>query len=390
MDRFSRWLGVLVPGDLGPQPGFVKLRFQRRANGKFGYQLSPTYVPLDHPFTYPGGLASTLREKFGFYLPHEFLPVHLLPRITSDAVEQARHFQTSTEWDLFLYVFGQSDNAHHLAGFAPEVLPVYRTLDAYVGELMASLAPDTTLIVASDHGFGAADHAVDLNRFLAGLGLLAWEREGVIDHDETLVFHNMWHLYFAEERVTAEALDARGIALEPGETPRQALMRFLAAAAREIADGDGRRFPVELLPMPGDAVQPAPDMAVRGSDDFWVEFWNVDRPSPSVVRTLPSDHRWKHARDGIFVAWGADVREGVDLGVVPITDVGPTILDRLGLPVADDQAGQPIEGWLRAEAARAPLHRVASFGELSRDAVSLPEDSGDFEETLRALGYVRD
>jgi predicted AlkP superfamily phosphohydrolase/phosphomutase len=390
LDTFSPWVRVRVPGPLAPYDGFVKIRFELREGSKIGYQLSPTFVPLDHPFTYPASLAADLRERFGFYLPHEFLPIHLLPRITADAVEQARHFQTSTDWDLFLYVFGQSDNAHHLVGSGPEALPVYEQLDAYVGEVMDGLDPETTLIVVSDHGFGRADHAVDLNRFLARLGLLVWKREGVIDHERTLVFHNMWHLFFANDRLDAKALDARGIAIQAGETPRQALMRVLTDAAKQIEDADGRAFPVELLPIEAGAVQPAPDMAVRGSDDFWIEFWNVDRPSPAIVRLLPEEARWKHARDGIFVAWGADVRKSADLGVVPITDVGPTILDRLGLPVAADQTGRPIVGLLEGAAATEPLHRVSSYEGLGHDAVAIPEDPASFEETLRALGYVRD
>jgi predicted AlkP superfamily phosphohydrolase/phosphomutase len=390
LDRFSPWVRVLVPGASGPQDGFVKIRLQLPAGGRIGYKLSPTFVPVDHPFTYPASLAGKLRERFGFYLPHEFLPIHLLPRIAADAVEQARYFQTSTDWDLFLYVFGQTDNAHHLVGFAPEVLPVYQEIDAYLGEVMAGLGPDTTLIVASDHGFGAVDHAVDLNQFLARLGLLAWKREGVIDHERTLVFHNMWHLFFADDRLDAAALEARGIAIEAGETPRQALMRVLTAAAREIEDARGRRFPVELVPQGEAAVQPAADMAVHGAGEFWVEFWNVDRPSPAIVRTLSPEERWKHARDGILLAWGADVREAVDLGVVPITDVGPTILDRLGLPVAEDLAGRPIQGLLEPAAVAGALHRVATYGALGHEAVALPEDPASFEETLRALGYVRD
>ena len=132
-------------------------------------------------------------------------------------------------------------------------------------------------------------------------------------------------------------------------------------------------------------------MAVHGSDRYWIEFWNVDRPSGSIVRPLSGDERWKHARDGIFAAWGAGVRAGHDLGVVPIEDVAPTVLDLLGLPVADALDGASIAGLLDPSVARArPIHRVARYGERVRESSEAPDALAPFEETLRALGYVRD
>ncbi len=263
-------------------------------------------------------------------------------------------------------------------------------IDLALGEIVAKLGPEDTVLIASDHGFGARDHSVDLNQYLSSLGLLRWSGEGVIDHAKSLVFHNMWHLHFNRELLDAAELGRRGILLEAGEAPEDALARHLQHVAHEISAPSGERFPVELVRLPADAVGNAPDMAVQATPDFWVEFWNVDRPSPQVVRRLENNERWKHARDGILAVWGPGVRSGHDLGVVDIQDVAPTLLDLLGLPVADDLDGEIIP-LLDADAAAArPLQRVASFSDLSREAVTAPDDPASFEETLRALGYVRD
>jgi predicted AlkP superfamily phosphohydrolase/phosphomutase len=389
VDRFSTWVRVRL-SDGPPREGFLKIRFDPPSADGLTYLLTPTFLRLRHPFTYPPELARELAQRFGYYLPHEFLSGDILESVTEEARKHATFFFREKPWDLYLYVFGQSDNAHHLIGFGEEALPIYRQIDGFVGEVLDGVDPDTRVVIASDHGFGPFEHSVDLNQYLAQLGLLHWKGTGVIDHDRTLVFHNMWHLYFNRKLLSGERLAEHGIEVGEGESPEDALARYLVRTAAGLRAPDGGPFPVELVRVPPDAVGLAPDMAVQATPDFWVEFWNVDRPSPQVVSPLAGNERWKHARDGIVAVWGPGVRQGYDLGTVDIQRVAPTLLDLLGLPVADDLDGEPLPV-LTARAAEAlPLHRVASYGEHLRTPVAVPEDPATFEETLRALGYVWD
>jgi len=391
LGRYSPWLRVRVAGALGHVDGWTRIRLELHDDGVVSYQLAPTFERIQRPFTWPGELAAELEQRFGYYLPHEFLPLELLPAITADAASHARYFLAREPWDVFLYVFGQSDNAHHLVGFAPSVLPVYREIDDFLGDVLAEADDDTLVVLVSDHGFGAFDFAVDPNQLLARRGLLRWSSPGVIDHEHSVVFHNLWHLYFDRALLTRAELRARAVPIDPGEEPRDALIRYLIQAFSELRSKDGTPFPVEVVPLPPDAVGDAPDMAIHGSDRFWVEFWNVDRPSGSLVRPLTGDERWKHARDGILAVWGPGVAQGRDLGRVDIQDVAPTLLDWLGLPIADDLDGTPIEGLLTAEAERGvPLERVASYGPRTSRPEPAPRDPSSFAEMLQALGYVRD
>lgn len=389
--RFSPWVRVRLSEGRPVREGWLKLRFDPPGSDSLSYLLTPTFLRIQHPFTHPPALAAQLARRFGYYLPHEFLSGDILSSVAEEAAAHARFFFQRPGWDLFLYLFGQSDNAHHLIGYGDTALPIYQTIDAFVGELLETLGPETTLVIASDHGFGALDHSVDLNQYLASLGLLSWKgAAGVIDHARTLVFHNMWHLHFNRKLLDADELERRGIEVASGEAPADALARHLQAAARLLRAPDGQVFPVELVRLPADAVGNAPDMAVQATPDFWVEFWNIDRPSPDVVHRLEGNERWKHARDGIVAAWGPGVRAGHDLGVIDIQDVAPTLLDLLGLPVADDLDGNAIPLLEPSLAAERTLHRVASFADLARETVEAPDDPASFEETLRALGYVRD
>jgi predicted AlkP superfamily phosphohydrolase/phosphomutase len=388
LGEFSPWVRLRAERDGRLDDAFVRLQFLA-PHGDFGFRLSPAFFRIQVPFTYPPELAGELERRFGYYLPHEFLSLDLIPSAARDAAEHARWFRAREDWDVFLFVFGESDNAHHLVGFGDEVLPIYQTIDALLGELIASLDARTTLAVVSDHGFGSFDEAVDLNRFLAEQGLLRWRRAGVIDYEASLVFHQMWHLYFQPSLLTPEELARRGVELRAGETPRAALMRHLTDAARHIRAPDGRELPIELVPVPDGAVRPAPDMAVRSYPErVWVEFWNLQRPSESVVSRLGDSDRWKHARDGIFALYGAGVRPG-RLDTQAIEDVTPTLLDLLGLPLADALDGRPIAGALDPASAARPLARVPEYPPRA-PLPEEPESREQFESTLRALGYTRD
>jgi type I phosphodiesterase/nucleotide pyrophosphatase len=385
LGEFSPWVKLRVLRGDRLVDAFARFQFVDE-NGEFAFRVSPTFFRIEEPFTSPRELAGELESQFGYYLPHEFLSMDLVPTAARDSAAAARWFLAREPWDLFLFVFGESDNAHHLDGFADSVRPVYQTIDAFLGELMSGLDARTTLVVVSDHGFGAYEWSVDLNRFLADLGLLRWKGPGVIDHEQSLVFHQMWQLYFQPKLLTPEELSRRGVAIRPGESPRQALVRYVADAAKAIRAPDGHPTPIDLVAVPDDAVKPAPDMTVRGHPDgVSIEFWNAQHPA--TVTRLPENERWEHARDGIAAFYGAQIRPGT-LGTFPIQDIAPTILDLLGLPVADDLDGKVVAGLQGGSSSRRALARVATYPPRAPMPEQAPGQGGGFEEALRALGYV--
>jgi len=71
---------------------------------------------------------------------------------------------------LFFYFSAVDQNSHVLWGkHDPELLRVYRAVDASIGEVMRR-EPDAELMVMSDHGFAAFNRAVNLNTWLAARG----------------------------------------------------------------------------------------------------------------------------------------------------------------------------------------------------------------------------
>ena len=64
----------------------------------------------------------------------------------------------------------------------------------------------------------------------------------------------------------------------------------------------------------------------------------------------PEERTGNHARDGILVLHGPDVRRGTTLPLAAIEDVAPTVLYLLGLPVDADMDGRVLTDALRARA----------------------------------------
>jgi predicted AlkP superfamily phosphohydrolase/phosphomutase len=98
----------------------------------------------------------------------------------------ASRLLSSSSWDAFLLLFGESDTvAHHFWKFHDASSPrfeecsaeqreaindVYMRLDGAIGELIRVAQPESVVVV-SDHGFGGAGRkCVYLNRWLAEQG----------------------------------------------------------------------------------------------------------------------------------------------------------------------------------------------------------------------------
>jgi predicted AlkP superfamily phosphohydrolase/phosphomutase len=104
----------------------------------------------------------------------------------------------------------------------------------------------------------------------------------------------------------------------------------------------------------------------------------------------PEERTGNHARDGILLLHGPDVRPGVTLPVTAIEDVAPTVLYLLGLPIDAEMDGRVLTDALRPE--RLAAEPVA----VSDVPYELPEsgfrysadDEKRIQDMLEGLGYV--
>ncbi len=341
-------------------------------------------------YTYPEALADELAAEFGYYMPSKFLKQEVVPAVTDEAVKYADYFYDYNDWDLFYYVFTQTDNIQHLEGFSENTAEVYAKIDGFIGELMRRMPRESTLIIASDHGFRKFELGIDLNELLEGLGFLERLPGGDdIDSDRPIAFPNMWHVYFNEDLLTAENLAARGVEVAAGESPRDALTRYLGS--REIVSNDGtKKFPLEFTPVENRFDKNDPDLVVEGAyDGYMVEFWNLKRPRGGLVWPLMASEAHNHEREGVFFVWGNHVNSSYDAGVKNIEDIAPTTLYLLGLPVAADMDGRVMFDVLHGKyVAATPQYELDDYHEISREFIAVEQETESLEKKLRALGYV--
>ncbi len=156
---------------------------------------------LESQFTYP----AEFRHEVLDVVPDYVLDVHNwgveaegerrkllfedIMRMVESRRQLALHLMATQVWDLFTVVFTATDRAMHFfwrfldpahplydAAEAPKyhdaILRVYKEVDQALGEMLATLDDETTLIVMSDHGFGPQLKLLRINQWLLESGFL--------------------------------------------------------------------------------------------------------------------------------------------------------------------------------------------------------------------------
>jgi predicted AlkP superfamily phosphohydrolase/phosphomutase len=220
--------------------------------------------------------------------------------------------------------------------------------------------------------------------------LLEYKSGSVIDYDRTVVFHNLWHLYFNESLLTREALAERGYDIPEGADVREWLVDLLRETRVRTDDGS-KAFVINAEPIPRDSAGHVPDMVIQADyNEYMVAFWNIMNPSPQIVRELKGSERFWHQRDGVFLVWGDGVKPGFAAGTRNIQDIGPTILYLLGLPVAPDMDGTVLTDLFEPSITDGhPIVVNDGYRDIPREIV-LPDDKREsLQKKMRSLGYIQ-
>ena len=212
--------------------------------------------------------------------------------------------------------------------YREEFLEFYAKVDHYLGELRDMLDEETTMVVASDHGFTTLDYEVKCNVWLEQNGWLSYEDED--DHDslgDIGADTRAYSLIPGRFYVNLEDREPRGaVPQEEYEAVREELKADLEAMegpdGRPVAD----RVVTKEAAFRGDHDDIAPDLVVVPNHGF--DLKSGFKGGDDVFTTGPRNGMHSFDNACLFVD-----DEGTRVADADLYDIAPTVLDLLELEI---------------------------------------------------------
>jgi predicted AlkP superfamily phosphohydrolase/phosphomutase len=367
-------------------------------------------------------------------------------------IQCARYLFRTHPSDLFVKVFTFTDRLlHHIwkyidpdsadydRDFHNQVIGLFQKLDTFLGELLQELDTDWTLIVMSDHGFGPIDRIMYVNNWLAQQGYIqfkedvrsrlrllmhrtgigihsiysltkklsldktiallpqSWQEAGVkvstltfddVDWSRTVAysFGNFGRIF-----VNLRGREPMGCVL-PGQEYEEMRERIILDL-QQLRDLDGTRIVTGVWRREeiyhGAYLDQAPDLVFTLKDWEYGTAPNYEFASNQILSAPLDNISGNHRLDGMLIAWGSQIREKGLVSEMHITDVAPTILHLMDLPIPSDLDGQVLRSMFKPGSwsyNREIKQSEASTSGEKATALS-DEDERLISDRLEALGY---
>ncbi len=237
------------------------------------------------------------------------------------------------DWTLFFGVFMTTDRVNHFlfkdyatdGEYKDEFLEFYEKLDGYLGELRALLDDETTMMVASDHGFMPLDYEVKCNVWLEENGWLSFKdsrHDSLSDiADETRAYSLIPGRFY----LNLEGREPRGsVPEEEYESVRAELKAELEALngpnGRPVAD----RVVTSEDAFRGEHADLAPDLVVIPNQGF--DLKSGFRGGDDVFETGPRNGMHSFEDACLFID-----DENAEIENADLYDIAPTILELLDI-----------------------------------------------------------
>jgi predicted AlkP superfamily phosphohydrolase/phosphomutase len=291
-----------------------------------------------------------------------------LTQMTKKHFAVARHLWAKEKWDFFgLHEIGP-DRLHHTfwkyfdsehpryeenPKFRAIVEEYYAMLDAEIGALLAGVPDDVRVLLLSDHGSQAMAGGFCINEWLIQKGHLTLKgprpppgtplEKTTIDWSKT----RAWGAggYYARIFYNVKGREPEGI------IPPQDMARFeseLGEQLRAVTGPDGTSLNADVRSpravyheVRGDA----PDLMVYFGNAAWRSAGTVGYDSLFLAENDTGPDDSVHSFDGIYSISRPTDGVGVRGPTQKLIDIGPTILDLMGVPIPEAVQGRPIAGF---------------------------------------------
>lgn len=232
--------------------------------------------------------------------------------------------------DLVLVHLVDLDETEHASGpRSPQAAATLSRIDGHIGEILSAAkqsagAGRTDVFIVSDHGFLPIKRVIHPNVLLVKAGLLTADAKGNITGGkiDTVANGGSFFIYWPKsQNLSAEVRKA----LDPLFEQKLEWAALTPGALKDLgADPEARL----ALDAPSGAMY---DAAGRGA---------------LVTASSGGDHGYLPFRAGLaasFIAWGPDIKPGVDLHRIRMIQVGPTILKAMGISDAKFGDAPPLD-----------------------------------------------
>jgi predicted AlkP superfamily phosphohydrolase/phosphomutase len=388
------------------------------------------------------------RTQIAAYLTKKY-PVDVLMLVYT-ATDTVQHFF----WN-YLDPSHPSYDPRGAEKYRDAILDIYRAIDADIAILLDATPEDRAVVVVSDHGGGpVSGRVIHLNQFLHERGLLAYQNgsggtpnrllhrcitsvddylRGILTPRQKAALARLfptlretWESYATAltmidwEKTQAYCLEFLAFPSEiwinvEGRTPHgrvkpgaeyEKLVEFLTDQLLTLQDdATGQRLIRRVYRKEqvyrGPYVDHAPDLMFSWWDDSGLESRkSTPGPKHGSLRTYADDRAdlvaaWSgtHRLHGILVMTGAPFRAGATLPQAHITDLAPTLLYLLGIPVPTDMDGRVlVEAFDSAYVASHPVQyregHVLTQDSPQAEALYTMAETAKIQERLRDLGYI--
>jgi len=431
-------------------------------------------------FCHPQSILGDLEAHFGKYVLEPGLtgfiqdnrPDEAVERLFAEIEQKQRimfHLMENDNWDLFTVVFRSLDAAQHCfwkymddrhpqhdpvtpGPYRDVILRVYRKLDKTLARLIQRLQPEDTLLVMSDHGFGAKHPANNqLNAWLAGKDYLSYRQDNFLSPFQSASRQALKNAYeligtklsrrqkealvrifpalrnrvqsrlcftgidwtrtraysdtlFANVRVNLKDREANGI-VQPGAAYDNLIEEIREKLLACQDQKTGERLVSEVLHKDeiywGPCRDQAPDLTIRWREDIQISgikldaaYYNESLPSerPFIpaedARVISGDHH----RYGIFICSGPYIKSENRIEGAQIIDLAPTILYLLDLPIPEDMDGKVLTAIFEEQFISQNSLRSGLWesenGDTKKQADYGENEKKAIADRLRQLGYL--
>ena len=333
----------------------------------------------DKQFTYPASFKEEVQRVTGGYIldavgfrvdeEEKDRVLKTIYEMTEKRFRLARHMvDTRADWDFFMMVEMGPDRIHHMFWkytdpehpkyvpgnkYEESIHEYYKFVDAQIGELLAKVGDETSVLIVSDHGARGMVGGICFNEWLIREGYLVLKNrpekavpveQCEVDWSRTRAWGSGG--YYARLMINVKGREPQGIVEQGEEYERVRTELIEKLAALHDHNGDHMQtFAVRPEDVYKEVRGVPPDLFVYFGNLSWRSVGSVWPREPDSIYTFENDtgpddanHDWH----GIFVMRDGANGDSLEGHGMNLKDVAPTVLSLLGEEVPEDMEGKVI------------------------------------------------